>query len=141
MRFQASLGMPVPAHSVAGSWSGGACSVVSFLKSHCDVADAGYGAGRPYLARVLVNQRLTAPGHFQDTRHIELDLGDSGLAYEPGWLLAVRPRQPPASVAAFLARCALDPEEWVRVEAAQQPDGGHGASAEVRGCPRLTYQI
>ena len=94
---------------------------------------AGYGPGRPYLARVLANERLTAPSHFQDTRHIELDLGDSGLTYEPGWLLAVRPRQPPESVAAFLARCGLDPEEWVCVEAAGQPPGGcHGASAEVR---------
>ena len=83
---------------------------------------------------MLENKRLTAPGHFQDTRHIELDLGDSDLAYEPGWLLAVCPRQPPASVAAFLRRCGLDPEEWVRVEAAEQPAGCHRASAEVRSC-------
>ena len=92
---------------------------------------AGYGPGRPYLARVLRNERMTAAGHFQDTRHIELDLGDSGLAYEPGWLLAVRPRQERGDVAAFLTRLGLDPEEWVRVEAAELHDGSASVAAEV----------
>ena len=75
---------------------------------------------------------MTAPGHFQDTRHVELDLGGSGLRYEPGWLLAVRPRQQPEGVAAFLNRLRLDGEEWVRVEAAEPHNGSVGVAAEVR---------
>ncbi len=93
---------------------------------------AGYGPGRPFLARVLKNERMTAPGHFQDTRHIELDLAGSGLRYEPGWLLAVRPRQRPEDVAAFLKRLRLDGEAWVRVEAAEPHNGSVGVAAEVR---------
>lgn len=44
----------------------------------------GYGPWRPYMARVAANTRITAESHFQDTRHIELDLGHSGLTFEPG---------------------------------------------------------
>lgn len=43
-----------------------------------------YGAWRPYMARLAVNRRLTAASHFQDTRHLELDLEESGISYEPG---------------------------------------------------------
>jgi hypothetical protein len=43
-----------------------------------------HGPWRPYLAPVLVNRRITAADHFQDTRHIELDISGSGLAYDPG---------------------------------------------------------
>lgn len=45
---------------------------------------SAYGPSCPYFARMLHNRRITASSHFQDTRHIELDLGDSGLQYEPG---------------------------------------------------------
>ena len=43
-----------------------------------------HGPWCPYFARMLRNRRITASSHFQDTRHIELDLGDSGLSYVPG---------------------------------------------------------
>lgn len=47
-------------------------------------ASNGYGPWCPYFARMLRNRRITASSHFQDTRHLELDLGDSGLSYKPG---------------------------------------------------------
>jgi hypothetical protein len=43
-----------------------------------------YGPWRPYLAPLRANQRITAAEHFQDTRHIELDIAGSGMRYEPG---------------------------------------------------------
>ena len=80
------------------------------------------------MARVLSNQRITSPSHFQDTRHLELDLAASGLAYEPGALLGIVPRQNPAAVARFLQRCSLDGQSWVSIAAGfaggrQQPAG------------------
>jgi hypothetical protein len=129
----------------AASASGAPADVVA-------VAAPCYGPWRPYLARLAVNLRLTAPQHFQvtpgrpagcsvqtscaqqptrlspgrglpgarpssarrlaavlrwldallfhgsslvvapqDTRHLELDLGDSGLTFEPGDSLTVLP--------------------------------------------------
>jgi len=53
-----------------------------------------YGPWRPFMAPLLVNRRLTSQDHFQDTRHLEFDLEGSGMAYEPGDLLAIFPRTP-----------------------------------------------
>ncbi|GIL74048.1 hypothetical protein Vretifemale_4109, partial [Volvox reticuliferus] len=82
-----------------------------------------YGPWRPYLARVAVNRRVTAADHFQDTRHIELDLGESGLSYQPGDLLALLPMTDAGVVDSFLRRLGLDGEAWVRVEAAGEGEG------------------
>ncbi|GFR48013.1 hypothetical protein Agub_g9842 [Astrephomene gubernaculifera] len=79
-----------------------------------------YGPWRPYLARLAVNRRITAPEHFQDTRHIELDLDGSGLSYEPGDLVAILPMTATVAVDAFLQRLGLDGEAWVRLEAAEE---------------------
>ena len=92
---------------------------------------AGFGPWRPYMAPVLKNDRVTAENHFQDTRHIELGLGNSGLAYEPGALLAVFTQQDPRAVAAFCERAKLDAESWVRIAPEQELDNGHSSSMEV----------
>lgn len=83
------------------------------------------------MARVLKNERITAEDHFQDTRHIEVHLGNSGLVYLPGDLLAVFPQQHTSALLDFLHRTGLDPEEWVKVEAADSLAGTHRASIEV----------
>jgi hypothetical protein len=57
-----------------------------------------YGQWQPFMAPLLVNQRVTSADHFQDTRHIEFDLRGSGFDYQPGDLLAVFPRTPAADV-------------------------------------------
>lgn len=82
---------------------------------------AGSGPGQPYMASVIANTRITSPAHFQDTRHIELDLAGSGISYEPGDLLNILPRQNPAAVLRFLRRTGLDAQSVVRVAAT-----GHG---------------
>ena len=87
------------------------------------------------MAPLLRNERVTAEGHFQDTRHIELSLGGSGLTYEPGALLAVFPQQDPKAVAAFCKVASLDPDAWTRVEPVQELRNGHSSSMEV-SCAR-----
>lgn len=74
----------------------------------------------PYLARLLHQQRLTSASSAKDVRHIEIDLGDSGLCYEPGDTLGVWVRNDPALAAAVLAACGLSPALTVSVDARQQ---------------------
>ena len=87
------------------------------------------------MAGVLKNERITAEDHFQDTRHMELDLGNSGLAYQPGSLLAVFPQQHTSALHNFLHRTGLDPDEWVRIEAADPLPGTQSAADEVPHLP------
>jgi len=91
---------------------------------------AGHGPGRPFLAPLLANERLTPAEHDQDTRLLVLGLAGSGLAYAPGDIAAVLPAQPRRAVAALLARLGLDGEARVRVVAADA--AAPGAAAEVR---------
>eukprot|EP00775_Hariotina_reticulata_P011858 gene11858-12002_t len=75
--------------------------------------------------------RVTSPDHFQDTRHIEFDIRRSGLEqYQPGDLLAVFPRTPPADVEAALVRLGLNGDALVRIEAANQAYGVGGSQQQ-----------
>lgn len=89
------------------------------------------------MARLLKNERITAADHFQDTRHIEVDLGDSGLAYQPGDLLAVFPQQSASALRDFLHRTRLDPDEWVRIQPAEPAAGTHNVAFQVTYFPIL----
>jgi sulfite reductase (NADPH) flavoprotein alpha-component len=62
----------------------------------------------PFVAEVLVNQRITGRGASKDVRHVELSLEGSGLTYAPGDSLGVLPVNPPALVDAILAELHLD---------------------------------
>lgn len=84
------------------------------------------------MATLVTNQRITAADHFQDTRHIEFDLGEDGPIYEPGDVLSIFPRQDENAVKSLLARMGLDPEARVRIELREAPAGAPGGlSMEV----------
>jgi len=68
---------------------------------------------QPYLAEVLVNQRITGRGSEKDIRHLEISLEGSGLAYEPGDALGVWPTNAPAVVDDVLATLGLDGEQVI----------------------------
>jgi sulfite reductase alpha subunit-like flavoprotein len=57
---------------------------------------------RPFYARVCKNERVTASGHFQDVRLIELDCDTSRIKYEAGDVLGVRPSNYKQNVDKFL---------------------------------------
>lgn len=88
-----------------------------------------HGPGHPAAAQLTVNRRLTADSHFQDVRHLELDLGPSGLAYEPGDALALFPQQPPDAIRSFLELCQLKASDVVTVGLV---DRSQDASVQVR---------
>jgi sulfite reductase (NADPH) flavoprotein alpha-component len=98
---------------------------------------AGFGPHNPVLARLTENRRLTAPGHFQDVRHLSFDLEQSGLQHEPGDALALVPRQPDAAVAAFLQRVGLPAGAHLRVTLAEAHSHGAEPPAFHVGCAGL----
>jgi len=67
----------------------------------------------PCLARLARSERLTKPGSEKDTWHFEIDLGDSGLAYEPGDSLAVLPQNDPGLVEEIIALLGATGDEPV----------------------------
>lgn len=61
-----------------------------------------YSRENPFLARMLVNYKLNKTGSIKDTRHISIDLGDSGIKYIPGDSLYIYPKNDPKIVEKFL---------------------------------------
>ncbi|KXU36971.1 FAD-binding protein [Cephaloticoccus primus] len=52
-------------------------------------APAAYNRDNPFLARLVENRMLSRPGSGKETRHMVVDLGDSGLTYKPGDSLGI----------------------------------------------------
>ncbi|MHB8519238.1 MAG: sulfite reductase subunit alpha [Limisphaerales bacterium] len=73
----------------------------------------GFGRQNPFPARLLKNCRLTGPRSNKDTRHLEIALADSGLAYEVGDALGVLPTNAPALVDGILEKLRSTGEESV----------------------------
>src|SRR2546426_727415 len=61
-------------------------------------AEPRYGKKNPFPARLLTNRRLNGAGSGKDTRHFEMALAASGLAYEAGDALGVVPVNCPGLV-------------------------------------------
>ena len=102
----AASGLPLP-HSDAAAGpadprAAAAPATTAGGGSNSSEGGGAYGPGRPYWAQLSVNRRLTAPDHFQDVRHLELELGPGAPAYEAGDVLALMPAQPAAAVDALL---------------------------------------
>ncbi|HRQ87251.1 MAG TPA: sulfite reductase subunit alpha [Bacteroidia bacterium] len=96
-------------------------------------AAIGYSKKNPFPAKLLANVRLNAPESARDTRHFEIDLAGSGLAYEAGDALGVWPRNDPACIDELLAALGLSPDET-----APLPDG---ASAPLREALIARYDV
>lgn len=75
-----------------------------------------YTREAPYTATLSVRQKITSREAGKDIEHIEIDLGDSGLRYQPGDALGVWPVNAPALVGEFLNLNGLSGEEEVRLK-------------------------
>ncbi|NLU81214.1 FAD-binding protein [Rhodococcus sp. HNM0569] len=64
----------------------------------------------PYRARLVDNRILNGEGSTKEVRHYALDLGDSGIEYDPGDGLGVHPVNHPALVDAVLDRLGVAPD-------------------------------
>ncbi len=74
-----------------------------------------YTKQQPLLAALAVSQKITSRQSGKDVRHIEIDLGDSGLRYLPGDALGVWYENDPALVAELLGLLWLDGGQQVTV--------------------------
>ena len=85
------------------------------------------------MAHVLTNTRITAADHFQDTRHIEFDLGQDGPTYNPGDIITIFPSQDGPAVSKLLKLTGHDARCRVLIELAEteHSQSGHRAM-EVR---------
>ncbi|MFP5228496.1 MAG: sulfite reductase flavoprotein subunit alpha [Acidobacteriota bacterium] len=72
-----------------------------------------WSRNNPYTATVLENRLLTGPGSEKETRHIELDLGDSGMEYLPGDSAGILPLNACDAVDLVLERLQLTGQEPV----------------------------
>jgi sulfite reductase (NADPH) flavoprotein alpha-component len=70
-------------------------------------ARTGASRDRPVEITFAARTRLNKPGSNKETWHIDLDLGDSGLAYSPGDSLGIFPRNDPALVDAVIAAVGM----------------------------------
>ncbi|WP_040975591.1 assimilatory sulfite reductase (NADPH) flavoprotein subunit [Necropsobacter massiliensis] len=77
-------------------------------------AENRYNKENPYVATLLTNQKITARQSEKDVRHLEFDLADSGLTYQPGDALGVWFDNDPALVEEILSALALSGEESVQ---------------------------
>ena len=80
-----------------------------------------YNARNFLHARCSRNVSLCGPGSDKDTRHIEISLAGSGLVYEPGDALAVKPVNDPRLVDLTLETLGFRGDEAVKVKDVEKP--------------------
>lgn len=76
---------------------------------------------QPLTAQLAVKQKITGRASDKDVRHIEIDLGDSGLRYQPGDALGVWFDNDPALVDELVQLLWLKGNEPVEVEGKTLP--------------------
>ncbi|CRM14117.1 Nitrate reductase [Pseudomonas sp. 58 R 12] len=74
------------------------------------------GKTKLYGSRLLLNRHLNPHSAHKETRQFALDLADSGLTYEAGDALGVRPRNCPELVSELLDLTRLSASTWVNID-------------------------
>ena len=86
-----------------------------------DVHTSPYTKEAPLPATLAVNQKITGRDSEKDVRHIEIDLADSGLRYQPGDALGVWYQNDPALVKELVELLWLKGDESVTVNGQTLP--------------------
>ncbi|EAN2368627.1 NADPH-dependent assimilatory sulfite reductase flavoprotein subunit [Salmonella enterica] len=86
-----------------------------------DIHTSPYTKDAPLTATLAVNQKITGRDSEKDVRHIEIDLGDSGLRYQPGDALGVWYQNDPALVKEIVELLWLKGDEPVTVDGKTLP--------------------
>ncbi|ELJ8549515.1 assimilatory sulfite reductase (NADPH) flavoprotein subunit [Vibrio cholerae] len=89
-------------------------SVATFAVSQ--TAESHYSKEQPYTASLSTSQKITGRDSGKDVRHIEIDLTDSGITYQPGDALGVWYENRPQLVNALLDSVGLSGHEEVQVD-------------------------
>lgn len=86
-----------------------------------DVHSSPYTKEAPLTASLAVNQKITGRDSEKDVRHIEIDLADSGLRYQPGDALGVWYQNDPTLVKELAELLWLKGDESVTVNGQTLP--------------------
>ncbi|MEX0564654.1 NADPH-dependent assimilatory sulfite reductase flavoprotein subunit [Raoultella terrigena] len=86
-----------------------------------DIHTSPYTKEAPLTATLSVNQKITGRDSEKDVRHVEIDLGDSGLRYQPGDALGVWYQNDPALVNELAELLWLKGDEPVSVDGKTLP--------------------
>ncbi|TQP21289.1 assimilatory sulfite reductase (NADPH) flavoprotein subunit [Vibrio cholerae] len=89
-------------------------SVATFAVSQ--TAESHYSKEQPYTASLSTSQKITGRDSGKDVRHIEIDLADSGITYQPGDAVGVWYENRPQLVNALLDSVGLSGHEEVQVD-------------------------
>lgn len=81
-----------------------------------EITSSPYSKGTPLTAQLALNQKITGRYSEKDVRHIEIDLADSGLRYQPGDALGVWYENDPVLVDELLGLLWLKGDEPVTVD-------------------------
>ena len=81
-----------------------------------EIHTSPYSKDAPLVASLSVNQKITGRNSEKDVRHIEIDLGDSGLRYQPGDALGIWYQNDPALVKELVELLWLKGDETVTVD-------------------------
>ncbi|EKN4706036.1 NADPH-dependent assimilatory sulfite reductase flavoprotein subunit [Yersinia ruckeri] len=81
-----------------------------------EITSSPYSKGTPLTAKLALNQKITGRYSEKDVRHIEIDLADSGLRYQPGDALGVWYENDPVLVDELLGLLWLKGDEPVTVD-------------------------
>ncbi|CAG8478919.1 6116_t:CDS:10 [Acaulospora colombiana] len=79
-------------------------STIAFIDGQVekDPENVRMAEGDYIMARLVKNERVTAHDHFQDVRHIELDVDDPDMNFNPGDVAVLYPMNLPEDVDEFL---------------------------------------
>ena len=80
-----------------------------------------YNKEAPFTATLAVNQKITGRASDKDIRHFEIDLGDSGLHYQPGDALGIWYNNSPGLVKELVELLWLKGDEIVSVDGQMLP--------------------
>ena len=86
-----------------------------------DIHTSPYTKEAPLTATLSVNQKITGRDSEKDVRHVEIDLGDSGLRYQPGDALGIWYQNDPALVNELAELLWLKGDELVSVDGKTLP--------------------
>lgn len=80
-----------------------------------------YSKEQPLIAELSVNQKITSRSSDKDIRHIEIDLGDSGLSYQPGDSLGIWFQNDAELISLLLTELGLTGDEQIEVQGKIEP--------------------
>ncbi|WCE29983.1 assimilatory sulfite reductase (NADPH) flavoprotein subunit [Vibrio sp. SCSIO 43137] len=113
--------------TAAQEWSDSALSIVEEALTSAPEAEvvqlpvansaqSQYSKSNPYSATLLTNQKITGRDSGKDIRHIEIDLDDSGITYQPGDTLGVWYENSPELADEILNKTGLSGSEEIELD-------------------------